>query len=157
MKLNKLIMVLFLLSPAISLITGCDRSTDPHNDEHGEPVAAEVYNRATNELLAYTHGTGAGMHWDGSLPHLHIGEELELEIRFLDEDNHTIPLGDEFEVRARLAEGAPENIIEIENHIDHIDIEGVSLGETSIVFELWHGNHVDWETPAISVEVEEHD
>jgi len=148
---------LLLILPAIILFTGCDRSTDPHDDQHGEPVAAEVYDRETEELLAYTHGTGAGMHWDGALPHLHVGEEIELDIRFLDEDNNEIPLGDEFEVRAQLADGAPEGIIEIDNHIDHVDIEGISVGETEILFQLWHGDHADWATPALAIEVEDHD
>jgi hypothetical protein len=136
-------------------VIGCDRSTDPNGNDHGEPVAAEVYNRETGVRLAYTHGTGAGMHWDGGLPHLHVGDELELDVLFLDEHDTVIPLGIEYEMRAILADGAAEGIIEIENHIDHVDIVAIGIGETSIIFQLWHGNHADWETPPITVEVED--
>jgi hypothetical protein len=139
---------------AVVGLSGCDRSSTDPVDDHGEPVAAEVFNRDTGELLAETHGTGAAIHWDGSIPTLAVGGGIEVDVVFLDEVGNAIPLGGgEYEVRARLANGAPEGVIGIVNHVDHIDIEGVGEGSTQIVFMLWHGGHADWETPELEISV----
>jgi hypothetical protein len=139
---------------AVVGLSGCDRSSTDPVDDHGDPVAAEVFNRDTGELLAETHGTGAAIHWDGGLPTLAVGGGIEVDVVFLDEDGNTIPLGGgEFEVRARLADGAPEGVVGLANHVDHIDIEGAGEGSTQIVFMLWHGGHADWETPELEVSV----
>jgi hypothetical protein len=138
-------------------LAACDRDspTDPGNgDEHGDPVAAQVFDRSTGELLAYTHGVGAGIHWDGGVPHLEVGEEIALDVVFLDEDDREVPLTDEFEVRARFADGAPEGVIEFSNHGDHIDVEAVGAGTTEIVLMLWHGGHSDWDSPPLQIHVE---
>lgn len=141
---------------AVVGLSGCDRSSTDPVDDHGDPAAAEVLNRDTGELLAETQGTGAAIHWDGGIPTLLVGTGIEVDVVFLDEDGITIPLGvGEFEVRARLADGAPEGVIGITNHVDHIDIEGVAEGVTQIVLMLWHGGHADWETPELEISVVE--
>jgi hypothetical protein len=134
-------------------LAACDRSPTASEDDHGEPVAAQVFARASGELLAYTHGTGAGLHWDGSIPTLEVGEEIALNVVFLDDEDRPIPLGGEFEVRARLATGAPSGIVELSDHGDHIDVEAVNPGQTRIVFMLWHGGHSDWDSPGLTINV----
>lgn len=146
------------LVPVIAL-AGCSRSpTDP--PDHAIVVGAELIDRATGTRLAWTHGTGAAMHWDGGLPHLHEGEELAINVNFVRADGSAIQLGGDFTVRARLAEGnegnGVEGIVAIHNHGDHVDLEAIAEGETEIVFMLWHGNHADFTTPAIEVEVDDH-
>jgi len=135
-------------------LAACDRSPTASEDDHGEPVAAQVFARASGELLAYTHGTGAGIHWDGSIPHLEVGEEIALNVVFLDDEDRPIPLGGEFELRARLATGTPIGVVELSDHGDHIDVEAVGPGQTQIVFMLWHGGHSDWDSPGLTINVE---
>jgi hypothetical protein len=135
-------------------LAACDNPVDA--DEHGEPVAAQLLDRDSGTLLAETHGTGASIHWDGELPHLHPGEGIEVDVVFLDAAGNEIPLGGEFTVGVALATGAPAGIVNFALHGDHVDLEGVAVGTTSLVFSLMHGSHSDWDSPAISVEVEDH-
>jgi hypothetical protein len=152
--------VLFL--PLLGVFAACDNPVRD-DDDHRDVARLELYADAgLTQRLAYTHGQGLNMHWDGSLPHLDEGEEMALYARFLTPGGHTIPLTGEFTVHAELAnqqqdgvEGVP-GIIAIENHGDHVDLEGLAEGETHIVFLLWHGGHADWRSPAILVGVEDH-
>lgn len=137
---------------AVAALAACDNPVDADED-HGEPVGVELLDRATGAQLAITDLAG-GIHWDGELPPLHVGDEVAVNARFFDAAGNTIPLGGEYEVRASLATGAPTGIVALSNHGDHIDIEGVAVGETRIVFMLWHGGHSDWNSPAITVAVE---
>jgi hypothetical protein len=153
--------ILMLGALAVVAVTAaCDRHPyDP--DDHDIRASVELVDRATGARMAWTHGTGDGIHWDGALPHLHVGDELAVNVRFLRANGTEIPLGSEYTVRARLAEqadgrvGAP-GIVRLENHGDHVDITGLAEGETYIVFMLWHGSHADFTTPAIEVEVDDH-
>jgi hypothetical protein len=147
------------LVPALALfavagLAACDNPVEA--DEHGEPVAAQLLDRDTGVMLAETHGSGSGIHWDGGIPHLHPGEGIELDVIFLDENGNEIPLGGEFTVGVELASGAPTGIVSFELHGDHVDLEGVAVGTTSLVFSLNHGSHSDWDSPAIEVEVDDH-
>jgi hypothetical protein len=153
-------LVLVAAVPLVTLLAACDRHPqDP--DDHAIPASVELVDRATGARMAWTHGSGAAIHWDGELPHLHVGNELAVNVRFLRANGTEIPLGTEYTVRARLAEqadgrvGAP-GIVRLENHGDHVDITGLAEGETYIVFMLWHGSHADFTTPAIEVEVDDH-
>ncbi|MEX2528151.1 MAG: hypothetical protein WEA09_10985 [Gemmatimonadota bacterium] len=143
--------------PTLALVSACDRNspTDPV-DEHGEPVGMELLDQATGERLAWTHGTGASIHWDGGLPHLDEGDEMAVAARFLDAEGREIPLGGEFELRATLAPGATSGVVALTNHGDHVDIEALEEGEAQLVFQLFHGGHSDWDSPPIAVEVEGH-
>lgn len=130
-------------------VVACDSPVDVE-DEHGEPVNVELADRATGERLAYTHGD----HWDGAIPHLDVGDEIALNAYFLDADGDTIPYGDEFSVLMELAAGAPEGIIAIENHGDHVDITALAAGVTQVRVSLAHGSHSDWDSPVLTIEVE---
>ena len=137
---------------AVAALAACDNPVDADED-HGEPVGVELLDRATGAQLAITDLAG-GIHWDGELPHLLVGEEMAVNARFFDAAGNTIPLGGEYEVRVRLATGAPEAVVALSNHGDHIDVAAEAVGVTSIVLMLWHGGHSDWDAPAIAVEVD---
>jgi hypothetical protein len=120
--------------------------------EPGEPVGAEVILRSNGERVAYTHGD----HWHGGLPHIHEGEHLSINVNFLNQHGYVIPLVGDYSVQARLADGAPAGIVALESHGDHLHIHGESEGQTAVVFQFFHDDHADWESPAITVEVEDH-
>ncbi len=121
--------------------------SDPGH-EHAEPVSAELIDRGTGERLAYVHGD----HWHGHL-HLEQGEELSVTVNFLDEQDNIIELGDDYSVRVSVEDGAPDDLVVVDGQGDQVSIRGDASGETRLVFQLWHGNHADWATPALPVEV----
>ena len=138
-------------------LAGCDSDSPTDPGHENVPAVAQVFDRDTGALLAYTHGTGAGIHWDGGIPHLHVGEEIELDIVFLNDDGEEIAYGSEFEARARLADGSPTGVIQFANHGDHIDVEAIGEGEAYLVLMFWH-RHADWgwETPPLEFEGDDH-
>ncbi len=139
---------------ALALMAGmvaCDRS--PTEADHAEPAAAQVFHRATGALLAETHGVGAGIHWDGAVPDIPAGTEVALNVVFLDAQGRTIAYGAEYTLRARFASGAPQNVLSFSEHGDHLDVEGLTPGETSLVLMLYHGNHSDWDSPPLTIRV----
>jgi len=121
-----------------------------HGGDH-EPVAAEVYLRGSEDRLAYVHGD----HWHGRIE-LEEGEEIEVDVRFLDSHGHVISLGGEFTVGASFATGQPTDVVDVEAHGDHLDIDGLRAGETRILLHFLHDDHIEWSTPALRVVVHEH-
>ncbi|MCK8826462.1 hypothetical protein MWH25_01695 [Natroniella acetigena] len=116
---------------------------------HMEIAEFEVIDRSADDVTAYVHHD----HWHGELPNVPVNEDISLGAYIEDEHGDEIELGSEYELRARLADGAAEGIVEFHSHGDHVHVVGESEGETDIVFELWHGDHVDYETPEITVQV----
>ena len=141
-----------MILPLVAL-AGCDRSST--EAEHGEPQSLELVQRGTTTVLAWTHGTGSAIHWDGELPHLHPNEDIAVNAIFRDGDGDVIPLGGEFTVNAVLVPGSPTGVVELYAHGDHVDIEAVGVGTVQIIFQLMHGNHSDWDLPPIELEVED--
>ena len=130
---------------------------DHHDDDHDHHDAhvdeLEIVDRSTAEVVADTHDD----HWHGELPTIPLEDNVSLGARFLDEDGHEIPIGDDegHEFRVRLADGATEGIVSFDFHGDHVHLIGDSTGETAVVFQLWHDDHADWESPPIDAVVEE--
>lgn len=144
-RLNRRFFALLAISAAAGFVA-CDSPLDP-DDSHGDPAEVELYDRATGELLANTHGD----HWDGGLPHLEIGETIEVDVVFLDEDGDEVPVEDDFTVRALFADGAADDVVEIGDHDDYVEITALADGSTELVFALWHGTHPDWESDPLTV------
>lgn len=138
------------------LVSACDRSSPTDPEEHGEPESVELLDRATGERLAWTEGTGASIHWDGSIPHLDVGEERAVDVRFLDAEGREIPLDGEFSVDARLTEDSPDGVLSLASHGDHVDLEAEAAGEVRVIFSLMHGGHSDFDAPPLAIEVEDH-
>jgi hypothetical protein len=132
------------------VVTGCDRSsTEP---EHGEPEQLELFNLDTGSIYAFTEGSGSAQHWDGALPAIPQGTGLEVGLRFLDEDGEEIHLEGEFSANAEILSGGA-GILEITSHGDHLDLEGLAPGTVQVAFQLYHGNHSDWDAPGLAVTV----
>ncbi len=116
-----------------------------HEDEIGE---FKIIDRSEDKEVAYVHGD----HWHGSLPEVHEGEHVSLGAYIEDDHGYEIELGEEYQLGVSLAEGA-DDIVSFHEHGDHVHIEGEEEGSTEVVFELIHGDHVDYTTPPIDVEV----
>jgi hypothetical protein len=132
---------------AFAALAAC--SDSPVVPGHPEPVGVEVFQRGTTERLAYIHGD----HWHGRIELTH-GEEVEVDVHFLDAAGNVIPLSGGYTVRASIATGQPENVVDVHSHGDHLDLEGVGPGETRVVLQFMHGTHVEWTAPALRVVVQ---
>lgn len=153
-----------LLSLAV-LSTGCDNpasSDDDHDhDEHTEPFGLElVMNGET--IIEYFNGEVSG--------HMHVdegGETALITVHFLNEEGehiHDEDLGDEYSLDWDIEK---EDVLEVEQHDEDgkwsFHLVGKSAGESRIQFMLNHGDHADFETPAvdqegaIEIHVEAHD
>jgi len=111
----------------------------------------KVIDRSKDEVTAYVHGD----HWHGSLPVVHVEEHVSLGASIEDAEGNEIPLdGDHYELKVELAEGANEGIVSFHQHTDHVHIVGEMEGQTEVVFQLWHQDHIGYETPPITVVVE---
>ena len=125
-----------------------------HDDEELEDAGLsefELIDRETDEMTAFVHGD----HWDYGLPPVPLDGQISIGAYIEDDEGEEIELGDEYELRAEVMEGAQEGIVDFEFHGDHVDILGEEEGITEIVFQLWHDDHSDYDTPPIDVEVAE--
>ena len=158
-------LALLLVLPVLLFVAACDRHD--HDDDHfGVVERVEVRDRATNTLYGVWQRaqTDLGFQGDG-VPHLHVGEEIALNVLFFDIDGQQVALSrtGEFRLGVRLAEAARDGVagtpgvVDFSAHGDHADIEGAAEGETYLVFQLMHGNHSDFDTPPIEIEVDDHD
>lgn len=133
---------------------------DDHDDDHDhvDIETFDVVDRDTDEVAVDVHDD----HWHGDPLLVPEDDTLSLEAHVEDDHGDEIPLGDdeEYTLNARLADDA-QQIVEIESHGDHLHITGEETGITDVVFQLWHGDHADWESPELETEVvedpDEHD
>jgi hypothetical protein len=116
-------------------------------------VAVELYRVGSTERLAHTVGTGATLRWEGSLPPIDRGTEFQVEARFLDDQGRGVQLGGTYTVRARLAGGAPSGIVTWADRGNFLALTGGSVGQTQLIFMLWHGRHSDWDAPPLTIQV----
>jgi hypothetical protein len=127
---------------------------DDHDDEELEDAGLstfELIDRETGEMTAFVHGD----HWDYGLPPVPLDGEISIGAYIEDDEGEEIELSDEYELRAEVMEGAQEGIVDFEFHGDHVDILGEEEGITEIVFQLWHDDHSDYDSPPIDAEVVE--
>lgn len=121
-----------------------------HGHDHSHPISTfELYYNDTR--IAYMHGD----HWHGSLPSITLGDDIELSAFIRDSHDHEIAFGDHNAFAVALAPGATTGIVELINHIDHVDIEGISVGSTQIVFQWIHDGEVKYTTPPLTIRVTE--
>jgi hypothetical protein len=141
-----------LLLGLLLSVLGCGRSST--GSEHQDPAQLELRNRATEALLAHTEGIGAGQQWVGAIPALGIGETLAVNTLFRDDDGDLIALGGEYTANAVLATGSSGGIVELTGRPDHVEIRGIGAGTVQVIFQIFHGNHSDWNAPPIQITVE---
>ncbi len=66
----------------------------------------------------------------------------------LDRDGHHT-------LKVILVEGANDGVVDLDNHGDHVHINGVGVGSTFVVFQWLHDGDVQYQTPALEVTVVE--
>jgi len=142
-------------NPDMEIVDASEAITLRHfGDDHDEEFERfEIIDRSTDEVTAYVHSD----HWHGSLPEVPLDDHISLGANIEDEDGDEIELGGEYEFKVDLAEDANEGIVSFDEHGDHIHIKGEEEGNTRVVFQLWHDDHIEYETPSIGVFVGEED
>jgi len=132
---------------------------DHGHDDEGEDEAFDdlgideftVLDRAhdPHEEAAYIHGD----HWHGDLPQIEAGDNVSLGADITDDDGDTFELDDEYELRAALAPDEPDDIVLFDYHGDHIHLIGEEEGVVDVVFQIYHDDHADYQTPPIAAQV----
>jgi hypothetical protein len=151
-----------LALPGLLFLAACDRHD--HDDDHfGQIQRIEVSDRATNNIFAiYVRGEAGDQFQGQGVPPIGVGEEIALNVDFIDVENRRATLSEtgEYRLGVRLATqqrdgvvGQP-GIVEFSAHGDHADVEGEAPGQTHIVFQLMHGNHSDADSPPLLIVVE---
>lgn len=94
-------------------------------------------------------------HWEGGLPPLPVGGSVEFAIHVEDIDGRIPPLGEEhsFQVAVRPDETADE-VLDITSTRATVTLEGLEVGQTQVVFELWAGDELVFDTAGDPVPVE---
>ncbi|ELY53762.1 hypothetical protein [Natronococcus jeotgali] len=127
---------------------------DDERDDHGhvEVGAFELFDRESEESLADVHDD----HWDGGPLSVPLEDATAVGARAENADGGEIDLGEaeEYQLGAGVADGAAENV-GIESRGDHVELIGEEEGITEVVLRIRHGDHADWESPALEVEVGE--
>ncbi|MEX0779878.1 MAG: hypothetical protein WD037_09090 [Balneolales bacterium] len=156
---TKFLTALFL---AAFLAFACDNPVDDGDEHHEaegfvltssgvEIVRYEAGEFAFNETSEYTH--------DGHLRVLEGQETPLIRINFLESDGTEFtPDDDDLSLDWDITDAS---IVEIEQHSEdgkwNFHIRGIEEGETSIRFFLMHGDHADFESLPMPVEVEHSD
>lgn len=135
-----------LVLAATAALGACDSTTEP--DDHQEAVGLVITDESNNTLVSIN----AARQVTGALT-IQVGQARHLELYFVDED------GDRFQVAEGDAEYTlsvevtNEAIAMIDSHGDHMDLEGVAVGATTVEFGILHGGHFDYRAPLIPITV----
>lgn len=146
-----------LLSAAVALTACSDDPTGPSiEDRIDEIETIRVDLRDGSAHVAHTHGSGAAMHWHGDL-HLHPGDEVELDVTFLDAQGDTIRLFDSGELALAASLSGASGALQIESHGDHLEVTAVGEGEGTLTISIMHEGHSDFSAPALAFAVVDHE
>lgn len=126
-------------------VAACD--SDSTGSDHSEPRGLEVVDEATEAVLV---SVNAARQVNGNLT-VPVGGERAIEVYFLDEDGDRFQPSGEFSLDWTVAN---ESVAEIGLHDGHLDMEGVAAGNTTVTFDLMHGGHADYTSPAIPIVVQ---
>ncbi len=150
MKIESIAKIPGRLALAVLLSAGiaaCDSSTGPDDHGHDDAVGLVVLDRATKDTLA---AVNAARQVTGGLT-VGVGEDRAVEVWFLSEDGDRFqPDGDHHTLGVRVGD---DTVAGIHAHGDHLDLEGLKAGTTTVVFSVVHGSHDDYTSPAIPVTV----
>ncbi|MDQ2049008.1 zinc ABC transporter substrate-binding protein [Natronolimnohabitans sp. A-GB9] len=134
-----------------------DSLPEPDDDHDFDPddISRDVfdfYDLRSNDQLGYWHID----HWHGGVPDVPVDDNVPIGAVFTDSQERVVPLGpnEAFQFDARLAEGAAEDVLEIESHGDSVALIGREEGETEIVFELRHEGDLVYDTDAAPMSVD---
>lgn len=131
---------------ATAALAGCEDATGS-DDDHEEAFGMVITNQ-NNVALA---SVNAQRQVTGTLT-VQAGADQHLRVYFLDEDGARFEVDDDDgeELRWTVANTA---VAEIAAHDGHHDLEGKAAGNTTVVFQIWHGSHSDYDSPAIPITV----
>ncbi|MFP9191903.1 metal ABC transporter substrate-binding protein [Natronosalvus vescus] len=112
----------------------------------------DIIDPRTGETVAYWHVD----HWDGGLPDVPLEGSMRFEAVVEVDGGHVIPLGGDEDVQldARLGDGAPDEMVDIESHGDAVELHGIDVGRTLVVFELRQDGDVLWDSSADTLSVD---
>lgn len=135
-----------LVLAAAAALGACDRNVVAPDDHH--EAAGMVITDQNDVTLVTVSATGQVT---GSLT-VQAGEGRPLEVYFvdLDGDRFQLEAGDEHTLGWQVAD---ETVAVIDAHGDHLDLEGLAAGSTTVVFRVLHGSHSDYDSPAIPIVV----
>lgn len=153
---NILYSTLAVLLLSLFTIKGCDTtSADDDHEEHEEAWGVALY-QGGNEIARQF--AGEITYSDGDHLELKVGEETPLiNLRFLNEEGETfVPDEEDYFLGWEIEH---QNILEIEQHEEDgkwaFHLVGLSAGETHLVFQLWHDDHIDFVSQEFEVHVEQ--
>lgn len=134
----------FVLALAAT-VAACDDSTGP-DDDHQEAAGLVVTDQNNVTLVS----VNAQRQVTGSLT-VQAGQARHIEVYFVDADGDRFqPDDDDHSLGWAVANTA---IAAIDAHDGHHDLDGKAAGNTTVVFSLMHGNHSDYDSPAIPITV----
>lgn len=144
---TKLINRAALVLAATAMLGACDSDgTGP--DDHAHEEAAGVVVLGANDAVLVS--VNAARQVTGSLT-VAAGQDRDLEVWFVAEDGDRFrPDGQEHTLDITVAN---EAIADLHAHGDHLHLEGLAAGSTTVVFSILHGNHSDYDSPAIPITV----
>jgi hypothetical protein len=132
---------------ATTVLAACgDDGTGPE-DDHQEAVGMVItrdnatlvsVNSARQVTGSLTVGAGSGDHFN---------------VFFVDEDGDRFQLEEDDDEHSLAWTVANESVAHVHSHGDHLDLEGVAAGSTTVVFSIMHGGHSDYDSPPIPITV----
>lgn len=135
-----------VLAATLALGACDDDSTGPDDHDHDEAAGLVVL--GANDAVVVS--VNAARQVTGSLT-VAAGADQELEVWFVAEDGDRFqPDGDEHTLDITVAN---EAVADLHAHGDHLHLEGLAAGNTTVVFSILHGNHSDYDSPAIPITV----
>lgn len=144
--MRKSLLLIILLFAGLMVFAGCGEKAAVPEEE----VVFEVIDRSSDKVASYV----CDHHWHGSLPEVPKGNNVSLGAYIEDENGDFIELdGEQYALGVNYAEGTDESVVSFNLHCDHVQIIGEEEGTTDVVFQIFHDGHVDFETPAIDVNV----
>jgi ABC-type Zn uptake system ZnuABC Zn-binding protein ZnuA len=142
-------------TPSIRINVGQNHEED-HDHEHEIGAFELIDNKNPQNTFAYVHGE----HWHGALPIIPIDGHISLSAFIMSIDGQEVFLDPEGEINGltvSFANEANQDVVELFNHGDHVDIYGLANGHTYLVFNWTHDGEIRYTTPAIRLNIGEHD
>lgn len=138
--------IAFPLVLALALFgAACENPVEDHDDH--EDAAGVVVEDLQGNVLARV---DASRNVTGGIT-LQSGQQREVRVTFLADDGDRIVLEDEFGLDATVANTGVATWTQIAHTGGRL--AGTSVGSTTITFDLTHGGHPDYTSPAIPVTV----
>ena len=107
----------------------------------------ELDSASTGNLLTRVHWHGEDGHWHRAPLTLETGKPLAAIIRFVDENDEELPLGETYRVTAEPTEETPAGLFTTSVNNNVIQFTGQQTGEGAVMFRLWRGDELKFEPP----------